>query len=268
MNLFNFSNNNLDEVVFEQRNKAYGAYAIRKSYPNTLNKSMLIALSPMILILVIGLIWNKQKTGTVFPPQTPIVPTICPPMDEVINIKGGFEFILETPTDLFRIVADKAVQNKPKPKEYIKPIEPTVLASTGLGLPSKGGLGIPNGLPGLAGIPGGLPSGGGAPQIIEFTAEVMPEFPGGKEAMYAYISENLHYPKMALESGVEGKVVITFVVMADGSIQMSNVERGIGYGCDDEALRVVKEMPTWEPGRQNGRKVPVRMVLPVVFQTN
>lgn len=267
MNLFNFSNDNLDEVVFEQRNKAYGAYAIRKSYPSTLNKSMFIALSPMLIILVIGLIWNKEKSGTFLPVQTPSIPTVCPMIDDIIDVKGGFEFILETPTDLFRIVPDKIVKNNPKPKEIIKPIERNPMVSAGVGLPTKG-LGIPSGLPGIAGIPGGLGTGVAKPEIIDFIAEVMPEFPGGKEAMYKYIQQNLHYPKLALESGVEGKVVISFVVMADGSVQMSNLERGIGYGCDDEALRVVSEMPAWEPGRQNGKKVPVRMILPVVFQTN
>jgi protein TonB len=84
--------------------------------------------------------------------------------------------------------------------------------------------------------------------------------------MYEYISRNLQYPRQAIENNIAGRVLISFVIMPDGQVEMSQVEKGIGFGCDDEALRVVREMPTWMPAEQNGRKVPIRMFLPVLFK--
>ncbi len=87
--------------------------------------------------------------------------------------------------------------------------------------------------------------------------ESMPEFPGGAKALYAYLSDNLIYPEMAKETGISGKVYITFVVERDGSITDVQVLRGIGGGCDEEAVRVIRGMPKWTPGKQ--RNVPVRV---------
>jgi protein TonB len=75
----------------------------------------------------------------------------------------------------------------------------------------------------------------------------------------------LSYPRWAIENNIKGKVVLSFVVMPDGSIEFSEIERGIGFGCDDEALRVVNEMPKWKPGIQNGKKVAVKFILPIRF---
>jgi protein TonB len=93
----------------------------------------------------------------------------------------------------------------------------------------------------------------------------MPEFPGGMQAMYNYITNNLQYPKLAKESNRTGRVMLSFVVNADGSISDIKIMEGIGFGCDDEAMRVVSEMPTWRPGIQNGTQVPVRLILPINF---
>jgi periplasmic protein TonB len=87
--------------------------------------------------------------------------------------------------------------------------------------------------------------------------ESMPEFPGGEATLYDYLSKNISYPRIALEAGISGTVYVTFVVEKDGSITNVQLLRGIGGGCDEEALRVVKNMPTWTPGKQ--RNVPVRV---------
>jgi protein TonB len=97
-------------------------------------------------------------------------------------------------------------------------------------------------------------------------AEVMPEFPGGKEALFAYIGKNLKYPEQAVEEGIEGVVYVTFVVEVDGSIAGVKVLRGIGGGCDEEALRVVRGMPNWKPGMQAGKPVRVKYNLPIRFK--
>jgi protein TonB len=102
-------------------------------------------------------------------------------------------------------------------------------------------------------------------EIFEFV-EQMPEFPGGEDAMMAYIQKNLKYPKQAVENNIDGKVVVNFVVNESGDISDVKVMRGIKYGCDEEAMRVVRGMPNWKAGKQNGKAVKVSYSLPITFQ--
>jgi len=95
--------------------------------------------------------------------------------------------------------------------------------------------------------------------------EDQPEFPGGEKARMRYLRNNIEYPQLARESGIEGTVYVTFVVEKDGSITDVRVLRGIGGGCDKEAIRVVKEMPKWKPGKQRGKPVRVQFNMPIRF---
>ena len=97
-------------------------------------------------------------------------------------------------------------------------------------------------------------------------AEIMPEFPGGMAAMSRYVKRNYNYPKEARDNGVEGTVFVRFVVNPDGSLSNITVVRGIGYGCDQEALRIVKRMPNWVPGEHEGIKVPIYKTIPIGFK--
>ncbi len=101
--------------------------------------------------------------------------------------------------------------------------------------------------------------------IIFVVVESMPSFPGGEEARINYLNKNLNYPVMAREAGIEGTVYLTFVVEKDGSITGVRVLRGIGGGCDEEAVRVVQEMPRWIPGKQRNVPVRVQFNLPIRF---
>ena len=96
--------------------------------------------------------------------------------------------------------------------------------------------------------------------------ENMPTPPGGMEGWNKYLSKNLKYPTQARRMGIEGTVYVVFVVNTDGSIQDVGILRGVGGGCDEEAVRVVKNAPSWEPGRQRGRPVRVKMRLPIRFK--
>jgi protein TonB len=96
--------------------------------------------------------------------------------------------------------------------------------------------------------------------------EKQPEPEGGMKAFYQYISKNLTYPAFARRNNVEGRVYIEFVVEKDGSLTDIKVIKGIGGGCDDEALRIISEAPKWNPGKQRGRPVRVKMILPILFQ--
>ena len=101
---------------------------------------------------------------------------------------------------------------------------------------------------------------------IFIMVEQMPEFPGGETAMYKYLAENIKYPASAKEDGIEGTVYVKFLVNSKGKISNVEVVRGIGGGCDEEAVRVVKKMPVWNPGMQQGKPVDVNYTLPVKFQ--
>ena len=95
--------------------------------------------------------------------------------------------------------------------------------------------------------------------------EQQPEFPGGTAALGQYLGKNLRYPAAAQRANISGRVFISFVVNTDGSIQDVQVLKGLGFGTDEEAQRVVKGMPKWRPGKQSGRPVRVKYNLPINF---
>ena len=94
----------------------------------------------------------------------------------------------------------------------------------------------------------------------------MPEYAGGLDQFYVYISENMNYASEARSKGIAGKVHVKFVVGKDGRIGKTKVLTGIGGGCDEEAERVMRGAPKWKPGKQRGRSVKVRMILPITFK--
>ncbi len=96
--------------------------------------------------------------------------------------------------------------------------------------------------------------------------EQMPEFPGGDKGFYQYIADNIKYPVKAREKGIKGLVYVNFIVEPDGSVSNINVLRGIGGGCDEEAVRLVESMPKFKPGIQDGEAVKVSYTVPVNFK--
>ncbi|HHT30170.1 MULTISPECIES: energy transducer TonB [Petrimonas] len=110
------------------------------------------------------------------------------------------------------------------------------------------------------------------PKVEEVTEEIFvvveeqPEFPGGNAAMMKFLSDNIKYPVIAQENGIQGRVITNFVVERDGSITDVQVVRGVDPSLDKEAVRVIQSMPKWKPGKQRGSAVRVRFTLPVVFR--
>jgi protein TonB len=102
------------------------------------------------------------------------------------------------------------------------------------------------------------------PQIFTIVEE-MPSFPGGEAELFKYLGKTVKYPPMAQDANITGVVYMTFVVDENGKVKDPKVLRGIGGGCDEEALRVVKNMPNWEPGKQRGKPVRVQYNLPIRF---
>ena len=106
------------------------------------------------------------------------------------------------------------------------------------------------------------PDKNGVYQIVE----EMPQFPSGETKMMEYIAKNINYPQEARDKGIEGRVFIGMVIEKDGSVSNVRVLRGIGGGCDEEAVRVISSMPKWKPGKVGGEPVPVSYMLPVNFK--
>lgn len=94
----------------------------------------------------------------------------------------------------------------------------------------------------------------------------MPSFPGGEQKLAQYIDKNIKYPQVAKEKGIQGRVFVDFIVEPDGSVSNVKAVRGIGGGCDEEAVRVIQSMPKWNLGKQRGNAVRVSYRLPVVFK--
>lgn len=103
-------------------------------------------------------------------------------------------------------------------------------------------------------------------QTVFEIVEENPEFPGGNEALAAYLRKNLVYPESAVDNGVQGRVTVGFIVERDGSVASVEIRKSVDPALDKEALRVVKNMPRWKPGKQQGKAVRTRFSVPVVFR--
>jgi periplasmic protein TonB len=99
--------------------------------------------------------------------------------------------------------------------------------------------------------------------FVEYTEE--PQFPGGQKALTRYLDQQVRYPKAAAKAGITGRVFASFVIDTVGRISQAAILRGLGYGCDEEAIRVVEQMPRWIPGRLYNRPVSVKYNLPILF---
>jgi periplasmic protein TonB len=248
-----------EDVVFEFRNKAYGAYALRKLYNENVARACLFAL--LITFLVIGsanLASLLHVTIKVAVPKPSDWGLTAPPTITQKNPAKRREVNSEKHAnpDLLKKVVKEDVEDKP----CTKPIETTAaVVEDGVGPES----------PNVESRPGfareAAPVIAERPAIVDF-AEVMPEYQGGVNAMMKFLRNNLHYPASAKRMGVEGTVYVRFVVNSQGQVVDVEVARGCSAVLDQEALRVIAMMSKWKPGLQHNMPVNVRMVLPIKFQ--
>ena len=263
------------DIIFDNRNKAYGAYELRKNYHKRLKRSMMIVAT---LLLV-----------------TVSAPIIASMFDKPI--------VVNLPNEKPQIISniEVLIPKEPEPKvPEAKPVEPSTPVTTVIntvptikdakdvedidlpptkeelkdavsGIENKEGEGtevldLPNNDgEGTAVIPQEP-----APIDNEIFDDVdvsqMPEFPGGGEELMRYLAQNIQYPKRAVDGNTEGRVLLGFVVNKEGEIDDVIVIRSVGDGCDEEAVRVIHKMPKWKPGKNNGKLVNVFYNLPVTFQ--
>ncbi len=262
----------MDDIVFEGRNKSYGAFQLRRLYDKHMSRAMisgvlfflLVISAPQIIRMIKGLMPEKgdhlelrEVTLAEPPPIDPKKPPPPPPPKvEPPPIKDQIRFVPPV------VKKDEEVQEEEPPPPTVEEIKDKEI-STETREGEEGGVDASL-------LEPEVPS---APAVIEEEkeeapfqyVEQMPTFPDGQEAMYKYIYDNIKYPAIARENGISGNVIVQFVVSKDGEIKNAKIARGIGGGCNEEALRVVNMMPRWKPGKHNGRAVPVTFTLPIKF---
>ncbi len=251
-----------EDIIFENRNKEYGAYLIRKVY------SRYVLVAVVITTLLVGFVLaiptlvkyfgNKQEV------QVPVLKTVRytdlaapPPIDKNTPPPPKLEVPPPVKTVIKflppKVTEKEVVEEKMPTNEEIKKTETSTETTEGTGevifdqpveevVKDKG------------------------EEEIFTIVEQMPEYPGGREAMMKFIGNNMRYPAQARRMGIEGRVFVGFIVDSEGKISDVQAIKGIHPDCDKEAVRVIAMMPNWKPGKQRGRPVKVKFVLPVIFQ--
>lgn len=252
------------EVVFNGRNKAYGAYELRKDNPKTTTRAVItgtvlivvLVTAPMVIRYIAGILPDDseqfKQTEVVLAAPPPIDKDTPPPPPE--PPKPKVDQVRFPPPVV--VPAEKVRDEEPPTVEELKKADPG----------QKTIEGDPN-----AEIKIDEPVGNSEVvednSIVDFSSvEVMPEFPGGQAGWGKYLQKNMKYPPIARENNITGRVIVSFVVEKNGDLTDIKVLRGIGGGCDEEAVRVLKAAPAWRPGVQNGRNVRVAYTMPIFFQ--
>lgn len=242
-----------DEIVFEHRNKEYGAYQLRKKYNKNVNIALAIGVFIIFTVAFVPFLMASikkvekkeikevearlEKIDEDAPPPPPPPP---PPPEEqqVQQVKFTAPVIVDS------------VINKSNQLVAIDDIEEDIVdvnveAATAETTEEK----VEE-----------------APKEIFIVVEEMPEFPGGNTLLQPYLNKNVKYPTSAIENGIQGRVFVKFCVNYKGHIEQVQILRGVDPLLDEEAIRVVKSMPTWKPGKQRGKPVNVWYNVPITFQ--
>lgn len=252
------------DIIFEGRNKDYGAYELRKKYPEAITRATLGVILSLTLLLAAPYIYNKwikgadevvvktRKGPTSLEPPPSIDKTKPPPPPPVLPPQVKIEKF--TPPV---VVPDKEMNEK----DEMPPMDS--LDKSQIGKFDQQGDTSSTYAP---------PDDNTGPtedkkEDLPLTfVEVSPEYPGGEDALYKYLSDNIKYPPVAKDAGITGRVQVQFIVERDGSISGVTILRGLEGGCSEEAMRVVRNMPRWKPGSNNGVAQRVYFTLPIVFQ--
>lgn len=241
-----------DDIVFDGRNKAYGGYVLRRMMRINMLRGFYVALLLAVVLAVCSFLpysWFHHKKA--------------PELMEVTHVA------LSEPPPLASVPEPMMPSSPPPPAEALQEMQPADNVPDAENNPQDQEQQNDTGLHGngsdihaadtsMTGSMAGVTGGHGSPDSVYFRVEQPPEFPGGTAALYNYLRNNTRYPEVARLNGIKGTVTVSFIVNEDGSVSDVKVKRGIGGGCDEEAARVVRNMPNWKPGKQGG--VPVRVI--------
>ena len=267
--------NNWVDLVFEGRNKEYGAYVLRKETGKRNLKSMLLVFA--VIIAIMAAVAAKVAIENAFPKKVAMETDV-----ELSKLAQKKEAKVEKKAPV-KVEEQKVVE---KVKSSVKFTPPVIKKDEDVKpeeeLKSQEDLNKTNTAIGSFDVKGNDEAGGEVLKAKEVIAqpeppkeeetkvfdvvEVMPSFPGGQGALFEWLSKNIKYPVVAEENGVQGRVIVTFVVERNGSITDVHVVKSVDPSLDKEAVRVVKAMPHWIPGKQNGSAVRVKFTVPVTFR--
>lgn len=248
------------DIIFDNRNKAYGGYELRKTYDRRVKKGVGFLMLGVSAIASFSFINVEPKADKAKPIDYVSNPVDLAPPPPPKNITPTPPPPPAPPTKTAIFTPPKIVEN-----EEVKPDN----SMTEVSKLHDINIGTRNNDSGENII---APTGDGDRRVVVATeppktsipvfVEQMPEFKGMQE----YLANHINYPAAARESNIQGRVAVTFVVNEDGSISDAKVTRGIGGGCDEEALRVIRAMPKWKPGRQNGAALKVMFTQAITFK--
>lgn len=279
----NIYDNNWIDIVFENRNHEYGAYQIRKSS----NRNSILGIVGMFSFL--GLAFGAILLFSSFKDKYIDAPVIPMPQDTFFILRPEMFPIEEPEIELqpasagsavpeeiesVALVEPEIVPDNTIPAELLPPTQEEMVGKTIARTTNTEGNGGENAEPtegaGTGGDGTGTGTGSeiGAPNEIGFTAAIMPEFPGGEQALLNYVKSKSKFTQMARENNISGTMYVSFVVNEKGKVVMPKIERGLGFGMDEMLLNVINTLPDFSPAEQNGRKVKIRMMLPVKFELN
>lgn len=246
----------LDDIVFENRNKEYGAYDIRRRYSRTMSLSILIGIIVVLTAAIVPYIRAKniaqvkqrdaneiiaemandlqQEEAAPPPPPPPpppeeqqtVVKYVAPVVVDTVKPEEATQFM--TADDVVETVVDAEVV------EVIEQVQEEIQEE--------------------------------APQEVFVVVEEMPSFPGGDVELFKFIYDNIKYPELAKENNIQGKVILRFCVTYKGTVDQVSIVRGVDPSLDNEAIRVIKMLPLWKPGKQGGKPVNVWYSVPINFQ--
>lgn len=263
------------DLVFEGRNKAYGAYRLRKS---TTKRNILAMVAVVILLVVAFIILtvknfvDEQRAKVAMTQVAELTNYKQPEKKAEVKqkkVEVEPERVVERVKSSIKFTAPVIKKDEEvKPDEELKTQDELMSTKTAIGTFDVKGNDDANGevLKAKEVIAEPEPPKHEEENKVFDIVEQQPLFPGGPAALIKYLSENTKYPVVAQENGVQGRVTVQFVVEKDGSISDVHVLRGVDPSLDKEAVRVVKSMPRWTPGKQNGITVRVNYRVPVLFR--
>lgn len=263
------------DLVFEGRNKAYGAYRLRKST----TKRNILAMVAVVILLVVAFIiltvknFVDEQRAKVAMTQVAELTNYDQPKKKAEvkqkKVEVEPERVVERVKSSIKFTAPVIKKDEEvKPDEELKTQDELMSTKTAIGTFDVKGNDDANGeiLKAKEVIAEPEPPKHEEEDKVFDIVEQQPMFPGGQTALMKYLSEHTKYPVVAQENGVQGRVTVQFVVEKDGSISDVHVLRGVDPSLDKEAVRVVKSMPRWTPGKQNGINVRVNYRVPVLFR--
>lgn len=254
-----------NDLVFTGRNREYGAYKLRQEH----HRTMIIA-----LFTGLGIVGAAILVPTLFRAEGTITPQV-----RVIDIDDQILEIISPSVKPKDLPSSDPHPTPPKPSDPVIGSGPMVAVDSAATAPvdttATDPGPTPNPNPGGGGAPGKDPIGGGTSggggtgddDVVDpWGAEKPPEYPGGEKALSAYLSRSIRYPIKDIDDRNEGRVIVGFIVRTDGSVTDVSILKGVSPTIDAEAMRVVKAMIKWIPGKFKKREANIRYALPIVFK--